>query len=94
MKRDQDCRPRQALPVTIAGWPARQFSVLPPHGLARIALSASNPRRERNQCLRRQPIFADRLRGPSGAGVADAPARRIGIQVWQTHFWRKRLVNL
>jgi len=44
--------------------------------------------------MRRPTLFADRLDGPSGAGVADAPARRIGIQIWQTHFWRKRLVNL
>jgi len=81
------------VPLSKAGWPTRHLSLLPPNRLARINLSARCPRRKRNQCLRRQPIFADRLRGPSGAGVAGAPARRIGIQVWQTHFWRKPLVN-
>jgi hypothetical protein len=39
-------------------------------------------------------LFAGRLGGLSGAGVADVPARRIGIHLWQTHFWRKPLINL
>jgi hypothetical protein len=51
-------------------------------------------RRHSDRIQRRHTIFAGRLGGLSGAGVADVPARRIGIYLWQTHFWRKPLINL
>jgi uncharacterized membrane protein len=61
---------------------------------ARNYPSAVCTRRHSDRIRRRQTIFAGRLGGLSGAGVADVPARRIGIYLWQTHFWRKPLINL
>jgi hypothetical protein len=82
-------------------WPAYERLVvfqsvrlpLPKQHLGTI-LTPFCARRRSTPFRRRQLLFADRLGGLSGAGVADVPARRIGIHLWQTHFWRKPLINL
>jgi hypothetical protein len=61
---------------------------------ARNSFTPLCARRQGDRIRRRRLIFAGRLGGLSGAGVADVPARRIGIHLWQTHFWRKPLINL
>lgn len=94
MKRNQDFRDKRIAQVLLAEWRARQLSVRESRRLSGIISGPGCTRRDRKQRLHRRLNFADRLRGPSGAGVADAPVRRIGIQVWQTHFWHKRLVTL
>ena len=76
---------RLAYRLAIVGFPAQ---------CARNYPSPICARRHGHRVRRRQTIFADRLGGLSGAGVADVPARRIGIHLWQTHFWRKPLLIL
>jgi hypothetical protein len=50
-------------------------------------------RRKGKKDLLWRQVFADRLGGSSGAGVAVVPARRIGIHIWRTDYWRKPLTN-
>ena len=37
--------------------------------------------------------FVGCLGGSTGIGVADMPARRIGVSLWQTESWEKHLVK-
>jgi hypothetical protein len=41
-----------------------------------------------------QFLFAGRLRGLFCDSAACAPARRIGIGIWQTDYWKKAVVHL
>jgi hypothetical protein len=72
---------------------ALRFSAYSPLRLGSV-FRLGRRRRDGKQGLHRRQEFADRLGGPSGAGVAVVPARRIGISVWRTDFWRKPLINL
>jgi hypothetical protein len=39
-------------------------------------------------------LYAGRLRGLFSDSAACAPARRIGIGIWQTHSWKKAVVHV